>query len=206
MPAPRGLILDYGDVLSRPQRLDGLRTMAERLGVSADAFHAAYWQHRRAYDGGLPAAQYWGRVLETLGPRDGEAATPAVVERLVAADVASWTDYREEMWALARTFRTAGGRTAFLSNGVPEIVGHLRTARALDTAFDAVVVSCEVGLLKPDPAIFRLCLERLAVEAERALFVDDRDENVKAAGRLGIRIFHFAGDDAVARLRALLSP
>jgi len=203
MTSVRGLVLDYGDVLSRPHRLDAFQPMAQRLGVTLDALRAAYWQHRRAYDGGLPAADYWRRVLDTAGVPGGREAR--AVEPLVAADVASWTDYREEVWTLAQAFRAAGGRTAFLSNGVPEIVAHLRQTRGLDSAFDAVVVSCEVGLLKPDPAIFRLCLDRLGVAPDRALFVDDRVENVEAAGRLGIRTLHFTGDDAVPRLRAMLS-
>jgi putative hydrolase of the HAD superfamily len=196
----RGLILDYGDVLSRPQRMDSVAAMAERVGVSRDAFTTAYWRPRRAYDAGLPAAEYWKRVLGPLGA-SGDAG---LVPWLIARDVESWTDYREETWEVARAFRAAGGRTAFLSNGVPEIVGHLRQARALDHAFDAVVVSCEVDCLKPDPRIYRLCLERLGVRAEEALFADDRLENVESAARLGLRTLHFAGDDAVARLRAAI--
>ena len=111
----------------------------------------------------------------------------------------TWFDSPVE---LARAFRAGGGRTGFLSNGVPEIVGHLRRTRALDAAFDAVVVSCEVGCMKPGPEIFRLCLERLGVAAGDALFADDRPENVEAARGLGLRAVHFAGDDALDRLRA----
>jgi putative hydrolase of the HAD superfamily len=200
---PRGLILDYGDVLSRPQRGESLAAMAERLGVSLAAFTTAYWTPRREYDAGLPAADYWRRVLRPLGAA-GEAAD-RLVPWLIARDVESWTDYREETWELARAFRAAGGRAAFLSNGVPEIVGHLRQARALDRAFDAVVVSCEVACLKPDPRIYQLCLDRLGLRAEETLFADDRLENVEGASRLGLRTLHFVGDDAVARLRAALA-
>jgi putative hydrolase of the HAD superfamily len=200
----RGLILDYGDVLSRPQRTDSLAVMAARVGVSLEAFKTAYWAPRREYDGGLSAADYWKRVFAAL-KIPGDAAD-RLVAWLIARDVESWTDYREETWELARAFRAAGGRTAFLSNGVPEIVGHLRTARALDGLFDAVIVSCEVDCLKPDPRIFRLCLERLGVGAEETLFVDDRLENVESASRLGLRTLHFVGDDAVGRLRAAILP
>jgi putative hydrolase of the HAD superfamily len=199
---PRGLILDYGDVLSHPQRMDSLAAMAERLGVGLEAMKAAYWAPRRDYDAGLPVADYWKRVLDRLGAASRVADD--LVPWLIARDVESWTDYREETWEVARAFRASGGRTAFLSNGVPEIVGHLRTARGLDRAFDAVVVSCEVGCLKPDPRIYQLCLDRLGLGAEETLFADDRLENVEGAGRLGLRTLHFVGDDAVARLRVAL--
>lgn len=200
----RALILDYGDVLSRPQRADCVHAMAERLGVTLDAFRAAYWQHRRPYDAGLPAVDYWRRVLGTIGWNVREPQVPATIEWLVETDVASWVEYRDGVWALARWFRATGRRTAFLSNGVPEVVARIRADRPLESWFDVVVVSSEVGVTKPDPRIFELCLERLAVEPGDALFVDDRPENVQAAERLGIRTLHFTGDDAVRRLRALL--
>jgi putative hydrolase of the HAD superfamily len=197
------LILDYGEVLSHPQRRDCVEQMAARAGVDFERFSAAYWRHRRDYDGGVPAAEYWHRVLGSLGI--GPGADPALVESLIADDVRSWTDYREEAWELARAFRAAGGRTGFLSNGVPEIVGHLRRTRALDSAFDAVVVSCEVGCMKPAPEIFRLCLQRLGVAPGDALFADDKLENVEAARQLGLQGFYFAGDDALDRLRAAIA-
>jgi putative hydrolase of the HAD superfamily len=198
--AVRALILDYGEVLSQPQRRDCVQAMAARAGTDLERFSAAYWRNRRDYDGGLAAPEYWRRVLDSLGA--GPAAAPGLVAALIADDVRSWTDYREEVWEMARAFRARGGRTGFLSNGVPEIVGHLRRTRALDAEFDAVVVSCEVGCMKPGPEIFRLCLERLGVAAGDALFTDDRLENVEAARGLGLRALHFAGDDALDRLQA----
>jgi len=41
-----------------------------------------------------------------------------------------------------------------------------------------VVISCEVGLSKPDPRIYQLCLDRLGLAAPATLFVDDRADNV----------------------------
>jgi putative hydrolase of the HAD superfamily len=190
-------------VLSHPQRQDCVQQMAARAGTDVERLRAAYWRHRRAYDAGLPASEYWHRVLDSLDP--GQAVPPGLVDALIADDVRSWTRYREEVWELAREFRAGGGRTGFLSNGVPEIVGHLRRTRALDTAFDAVVVSCEVGCMKPAPEIFRLCLERLGVGPGDGLFADDRLENVEAARQIGLRGLHFAGDDAVDRLRAAIA-
>jgi putative hydrolase of the HAD superfamily len=194
------LILDYGNVLSHSQREDRLEAMAAQVRAPLNAFRDAYWQHRQPYDAGLPAAEYWRRVLETLGQSSGASEHSRAIDQLIEADVASWTEYREEMWGLARSFRVSGGRTAFLSNGVPEAMARIRAERALERWFDVVVVSCEVGVAKPDPAIYKMCLSRLCVEASHALFVDDRLENIDAAARLGIKTFHFAGDDLMRRL------
>ena len=194
------LILDYGNVLTHPQREDWFEAMAAHAGVPTQVFRDAYWRHRHSYDAGLPAAEYWRRVLKTLGQSSYALDQEAVIDRLVKADVASWTEYREEVWDLAQSFRGKGGRTAFLSNGVLEAMARIRADRHLERWFDVVVVSCEVGVAKPDPGIFRICLSRLGVEPARALFVDDRIENIEGAARLGIQTFHFAGADAVSRL------
>lgn len=194
------LILDYGNVLSHPQREDWFEAMAAQAGVPTQVFRDAYWRHRQPYDAGLPAAEYWRRVLATLGQSSGALEHGPAIDKLIEADVASWTEYREEMWVLARSFRVGGGRTAFLSNGVPEAMARIRAERPLERWFDVVVVSCEVGVAKPDPVIYRMCLSRLSVEPDHALFVDDRLENIDAAARLGIETFHFAGDDLMRRL------
>jgi len=75
---------------------------------------------------------------------------------------------------------------------------------ALERWFDVVIVSCEVGVAKPDPVIFQMCLTRLGVKSSQVLFVDDRIENIEGAARLGIQTFHFIGKDAVSRLAEAL--
>ena len=197
---PLALILDYGNVLSQPQDEHWFEVMAAEIGTSGEPFRAAYWRHRPSYDAGIPAREYWGRVLHTLGAGRCDQNDGRVIERLIDADVASWTQYRDDVWTLARVFRDDGGRTAFLSNGVPEAMARIRADRPLERWFDVVVVSCEVGVAKPDPVIFQMCLTHLGVEPSHALFVDDRIENIEGAARLGLRTFHFIGADAVSRL------
>jgi putative hydrolase of the HAD superfamily len=201
MARPAGLILDYGNVLSRPQDQTCMDEAARRLGTDAAAFRAAYWRHRPAYDADLPAARYWQRVADAVRPG---ALAPDELEWLIATDVASWSVQHDEVWALAARFRAAGGRAAFLSNSGPEVMARVRADHPLETCFDAVVISCEVGLSKPDPRIFRLCLERLGLPAPDVLFVDDRADNVEGAAAVGLQTLQFDGPDALARLQALV--
>ena len=204
MARPAGLILDYGNVLTRAQDQTWMETAARRLGADIAAFRAAYWEHRHAYDADLTAAAYWGRVLAAsragLGAQDAKE-----LEWLIEADIASWNVYHDEVWALAATFRQAGGRTGFLSNSGPEVMARVRARWQLEARFDAVIISCEVGLSKPDPRIFRLCLDRLGLPAGETLFVDDRADNIEGARRVGLRTLQFDGPDALARLRALVA-
>ncbi|MFJ4770642.1 HAD-IA family hydrolase [Streptomyces uncialis] len=106
---------------------------------------------------------------------------------------------------VARQARAAGIRTAVLSNSLGREPYDPYAGFDLDRTFDAVVLSEEHGLRKPDAAIFRLTLDTLGVRAERCLFVDDSERNLATAHRLGITPL-LALDDVVAarRLRELL--
>lgn len=90
----------------------------------------------------------------------------------------------QQVAARVRELAAAGYRLAILTNNVRE--WHDWRRRVPLDAFDVVIDSSEVGLRKPDPAIFRLTLERLGVEADRAVFLDDHPENVAAARALGM--------------------
>lgn len=203
MARPAGLILDYGNVLTHPQDQTWMDGAARRLGADPAAFRAAYWQHRHAYDADLSAAAYWGRVAAASRPGT-RAPVAADLAWLIETDVASWCVYNDPVWTLAAEFRRAGGRSAFLSNSGPEVMARVRTSWPLEARFDAVVISCEVGLSKPDPRIYELCLERLGLPAASTLFVDDRADNVEGAARIGLRTLQFEGPDALERLQALI--
>ena len=197
------LILDFGDVLTWPQRVESVDAMARAAGVLVEPLRTAYWQHRDGYDGGaLTAEAYWRRVLTAVGRPS--AVVGETVGQLIALDVQSWTHYREEMWDLARDARAAGLRTAILSNCPPELLAHIRADRRPERTFDAVVASCEVGCNKPDRRIYEACLVRLGVAPARALFVDDRAENLEGAAALGLHTLHFAGDDPAGEVRRRL--
>src|SRR5574338_1627966 len=72
-----------------------------------------------------------------------------------------------------RRLRDAGVRTALVTNNAREFRDAWRALIPTDDIFELVVDSSEVGVRKPDPAIFRIALGRLGVEAARSLFVDD---------------------------------
>ena len=71
--------------------------------------------------------------------------------------------------------------------------------------FDAVVISSEVGLRKPDPEIYALACERLGLAPERCVFVDDLGGNLKPAAAIGIAtVKHTEAAATIAELEELL--
>jgi 2-haloacid dehalogenase len=87
-------------------------------------------------------------------------------------------------------------RQGILSNTTWEWITRLRGVEDWEGRFDPIVLSCDVGICKPDPAIYSLLLQRLSLPGERVLFVDDREDNLAAAAALGIRghLFREAGE------------
>ena len=97
--------------------------------------------------------------------------------------------------------RAAGIRTGLLSNSWGDS-GYERSA--FRELFDAVVISAEVGLRKPDPAIFLLAAERIGVPPEECVFVDDLLHNAEGARAVGMEgIVHRSAEFTVPRLEAL---
>jgi putative hydrolase of the HAD superfamily len=139
-----------------------------------------------------------------LGRAAGIDADPLrVFRRLSVGGVA-----REAMVERARRLRRAGVRTALVTNNAREFREGWRALVPADELFEHVVDSSEVGVRKPDPAIFRIALARLGDPApERTLFLDDFEGNLAAARALGLRTLLVPEDPApaIAALDALLA-
>ena len=106
--------------------------------------------------------------------------------------------HRAERGELTRRVRAVGVRTGMITNSVMEWIDRVDEALPYDELFDVVIDSCRVGLRKPDPRIFRLALDRLGVDPDRVLFVDDQPGNVAAATDLGMGTIEATDFDEIA--------
>jgi len=110
-----------------------------------------------------------------------------------------------ELLGYLRSLRERGVRLALLTNNVREWEPLWRAKLPVDELFEVVVDSAFVGMRKPDPAIYRLTLERLGLAPEACVFVDDTDVNVTAARELGMRAVQFRStDQAIAEIELAL--
>jgi putative hydrolase of the HAD superfamily len=84
-----------------------------------------------------------------------------------------------------------------------DLLGELRDRFDWLGEFDVQIWSCELGIVKPDARIYRVCLEALQCDPGRAVFFDDRLRNVEAARELGIDAHLF---ESVEQARAVVCP
>ena len=113
---------------------------------------------------------------------------------------------RGELVDYVRRIRASGLATGIITNNVVEFRDFWRGMLPVDELFDFVIDSSEVGMRKPNPAIFELALKTVGLTAEQVLFLDDYEGNVIAAEALNIRSILVDGDGAktVADLDAVL--
>jgi 2-haloacid dehalogenase len=96
----------------------------------------------------------------------------------------------DEVVSILRELRDCPVRLYALSNFSGELFRQVRSQFEFLTWFDGLLISGDEGVVKPDPRIYRLLLDRYALTAHRTVFIDDRAENVEAArgaGLVGIR-------------------
>ena len=175
MPA---VIFDYGNLLCLPQRRSDLDAMAAVLSVDAAEFDPIYWRYRLPYDqSDLGRESYWKLVAREANREVSESQ----IDSLVALDNQSWAHPDLVMTRWAESVRAGRVRTAILSNMPLPLREYLDCCCPWLPAVDHSTYSRDVRMTKPDPRIYRHCLEGLGVEAGEAVFLDDREENVEAA-------------------------
>jgi epoxide hydrolase-like predicted phosphatase len=138
-----------------------------------------------------------------LGEEQGLQIDPLVM----LARIGTGGGTRDVLIDRTRELRREGYKTALLTNNFAEVRQAWRTLLPVDELFDVVVDSSEVGMRKPDPAIFQHTLDLLSAEAERSVFLDDFAGNIAAAGRLGIKGVLVGADvnTAIRELNELLT-
>lgn len=193
-PPPAGLtalIVDWGGVLTGDLSV-AVDAWANEDGIELDAYSAVL----REWLGepyGVTARRNPIHALER-----GELTVPDFDQKLAAAlSERTGREYRSDgllarmfehfehapdMTALVRRAHQRGIGTALLSNSW----GNDYPREGWDDMFDAVVISGEVGMRKPEPEIFRHTLALLDRPAEQCVFVDDLVHNVEAAVALGL--------------------
>jgi 2-haloacid dehalogenase len=116
---------------------------------------------------------------------------------LIEAYFARWAEMMageiEGAVAILEELKNAGCELHALTNWSAETFPHARERFPFLTWFESILVSAEVGLIKPDPAIFRLLLERIGRTPAECIYIDDSPKNVAGAAALGFDAIAFQG-------------
>jgi putative hydrolase of the HAD superfamily len=196
-----GLIFDYGGVLW-DMRWDISRTLELEHGLRERAVvETLYGDNPR-----------WREIEVGRGDREAwlsesHAALEALAGRPLPPLHQHWRE-RQHLIApnidLIRRLRPPY-RTQVLSNADRTLTARLAELGITDL-FDDIVCSADVGMAKPEPALYALAARRLGLPPGECVFIDDLERNTGAARAAGMQTVHFRidrGDDLAAQLAAL---
>lgn len=186
MPAslrrPGFVYLDLGNVIVNFDREHAIRSMAAVAGITPQATHAA------VFEAGLQARLERGEIDWRTFHAEFERQTGATCDPAVLADAASdMFTLNVEMLPVIAGLERSGMRTGILSNTCAPHWEHLlaKPYAVLPGRFERVVLSFEVGAIKPEPGIYTAAERIAGVGPEELFFADDVPEHVAAARAAG---------------------
>ena len=181
----KAIIFDFFDVIHN----DPFQRWLKSRGLKREGeLHQASVQ----MDKGLITPKEFLKRLGALTNTD-----PAVVER----EMASFHGYDQDRILLVKSL-THNYTVGLLSNGPSALVRDLLKEGGIGDSFHHIVISSEVGMVKPDPQMFLHALDKMSAHPEDTIFIDDNPKNVAAATDLGIYSICFKG---IAGLKAELN-
>lgn len=177
-----------------------LTRIAEDTNVPVDLIETTYWRYNNEVCRGTMSMSDFNKAMaDRLGIHslDWEHYYIEAVEQVEPMqELVRWADENYEV--------------GLITNIMPGLLSSLKSHQLLpDVAYKAIVDSSEVGLVKPDEAIFQLATERAGVQPEEILLIDDTQANLQAAQRAGWHVLlldDYDPADSVARARKALEP
>lgn len=147
--------------------------------------------------GKTSSAEFWKSIGETLWRR-GEGKIAASDDYLHI-----WEDLMRaslrlnvQVVEICKSLRECGYKVGLLTNAIEEHAMVLSEV-GVYAPFDPVVVSCRIGMRKPEPGIYKLAAEKAQLNLNECLFVDDIKANVEASVALGMVGIHFTDAEAL---------
>lgn len=199
--AIKAIIWDMGGVILRSEDFTPRADLAARLGVTRRVLEDAVFQSPSAIQaslGEITTQSHWQNIAARFG-----------------LDEKGLMDFKNDFWhgdqldeklvAYIRNLK-ANYRTGLLSNAWSDTRKMLTLQHPCLDAFHEAIFSAEVNLMKPDPRIYHLILQKLKVLPEEAIFVDDFPENIEGANAFGIHGIQFnSREQAISEVDQLLS-
>jgi epoxide hydrolase-like predicted phosphatase len=186
------ICFDIGGVLVRTVDRMPRQALAERLGMTAQKLETLVFGGdfgTRAQLGLVDEAQLWEHACQQVGWPSEQAKE--FRQQFFGGDRLD-TDLLAYIRNLHLTYKT--GLISNASSGTRTLI---EGAWGMADAFDVILLSGDVGVMKPDPPIYLLAIERLGVQPKSVVFIDDFLQNIEGARAVGMHGIHFRNPQQV---------
>ena len=186
------IIWDIGGVLEREEDPVPRDNLAKRLGIERRDLAHLFFGHTdnfRVQRGEISMKDHWKNVADTLNISEDELT-------IAREDFFSGDKLDMELVNFIRELKHTYC-TAVLSNYMSHLRYRINEEWQIADAFNHLIISAEVGHMKPHPEIYCLALETLGYAPEETVFIDDFIENIEGAGEVGIHGILFQNPEQV---------
>lgn len=181
----RAVFFDLGGVIVRTEYQTPRERLAQRLGLSYEDLERVVFaskSSRQASLGEIDTEAHWDAVIRALG-------LPPEQKEIVRSEFFAGDVVDRELIDFLRSLRPTY-KTGLISNAWPDLRDYI-VHQGFDDAFEQMIISAEVKVMKPEARIYQIALEQAGVHPNEAVFVDDFIENVYAAQAIGMHALHF---------------
>ena len=196
--AIRAVFFDLGGVIVRTEYQAPRQRLAEQFGMDYDDIDKIVFgsaSAARASVGEVTEEEHWQNVMKTLKLPASEAQR--VKSEFFGGDIIDRT-LLEFLRSLKPKYKVGA-----ISNAWSGLRQYMEREKFADV-FDAIVISAEVGAVKPSAEIYRKALKQFEVSPNEAVFVDDVRENIEACEKIGMKGIHFKdSESAITHLKTL---
>jgi epoxide hydrolase-like predicted phosphatase len=195
----KAVFFDLGGVIVRTEFQTPRQQLADRLGIDYDDLNKLIFDSdtsNRASLGEISSEEHWISIIQRLKRPASERQS--IRDEFFAGDIVDRT-LVEYIRSLRGTYKTG-----LISNAWGDLRDFV-VREKFDDAFDKMIISAEVGAIKPEPKIFQIALEQFGVRPNEAVFVDDFYVNIEGCEQVGIKGIHFKDPEtALKQLQKLL--
>ena len=195
----KGVVFDFGGVMTTTTMPSRVRKVTDEFGIGWSDLERGFAKYRRLMDGGFITID----EMYDLIWADADIALPDDVRaRILEEDYASFMEGYRNLKTLEwmRSLKAAGFKIGILTNMPPSMAPRFRRVFAdfIELA-DAMVISGEEGMFKPQKRIYDLLQRRIGLEPDELCFVDDVESNCEGARRSGWHAIRFVDCEQAAR-------
>ena len=194
MQTVKGVVFDFGGVMTTSTMPERVRTCVAELGIDWVQLEQGFARYRHLLDGGFITLD---QMYDLIWADADIRLPPEMRARILREDFASFlTEYRNERTlAWMQALKAAGYRIGILTNMPPEFAPKFKVVFAdFIACADALVISGEEHMFKPQRRIYELLQSRLALPPTELCFVDDVAANCEAARQLGWQAIQFVSN------------
>lgn len=187
---PQAIVFDFGGVMTgKPNREAVVNFICETFDFSEAEFDRVNLEKRTAAKKGVSDEQFWLSYAQSKGinlPCHWVESFQAAIKEAIGIN--------PNMYALVAELQEQEIPVALLSN-IDERLARLIRQLNLYEPFQPCLLSCEIGVEKPDVKAYEILINQLGLAAQDVIFIDDKPENIESAKKVGLDAILFESED-----------